>query len=286
LAVLRKGAGTDYYENLIRFIQEARDAAVARSQTPKVLWVNFAHGEQDTGDGLSAADYKTGMNGLWTEFNTEVKTITGQTEDVIFIMQQTGRLKDGVMGGPAQATLELALEQPDKFRSIGPNFMLTDWADTQHLTARGYYRKAHAFAEACSDLLHFERVKVPPVAFVQAKKTAARTIDLVGHPHWGPVYADTSVVSDPGNYGIEVLSSGGSALLIESVTWVDNVVTVTMAADLAAGPSVRIAGSSGNSQQGPTTGARTPLRVAGDVNCMDGYAMGRYFHHQQLTVEE
>jgi hypothetical protein len=91
------------------------------NETPKVRAINFIHGETDAA--FARTDYKANMLQFYTDINSDIKSITGQIEDIIILCSQQ-RAYD--MADPAGATdvqiLQLALENPDKFVCVTPAY--------------------------------------------------------------------------------------------------------------------------------------------------------------------
>ncbi|MDQ1150148.1 hypothetical protein QE382_002132 [Sphingobacterium zeae] len=84
--------GTQSYINIIKAVTKAKQIANALGQTFGVPFLFWAQGEADRGQEKNW--YYTRLKQLFEDFNTDIKAITGQTDDVKFITYQTSPWKE------------------------------------------------------------------------------------------------------------------------------------------------------------------------------------------------
>lgn len=198
--------------------------------------------------------------------------------------------------GPPLAQLQLALNDPD-FICPGPKYMYDYAVDGLHL-------QSHSSANiGYKHMLFLNRKKQGldyKPAYVTSASISGAVITLNVHVLTAPLVIDTSLVSDPGNYGIVWNQVGGTARSIQSVSVSGTTITVTLDGDpgmftdgvtdengfVMSGTFIGIAdrGVSGNAG-GRTTGPRTCIRdsfVAVDPLGQDCH---NYLCHQQVAIK-
>lgn len=138
LTIAELSKGTASYNRLINDIIGGFVLATNLNKTYKVLAVTFSQGEQDY---INTTEYNTYKNSLITlknNINTDVKEITGQVEDVKFIIYQTSTIND-LADTPeiAYAQFDTALEEENIYMAI-PTYQFS-YNDNYHLTS--FYSK-------------------------------------------------------------------------------------------------------------------------------------------------
>lgn len=79
--------GTTPYADMIECVTKAKEFANKEGKTFGVTFMNWYHGESDINE--TKLWYYTEMSQLFIDINTDVKAITGQTEDIEFFTYQT-----------------------------------------------------------------------------------------------------------------------------------------------------------------------------------------------------
>ena len=107
----------------------------------------MTHGETDTGN----AKYEDQLHELWRDYNTDVKAITGQREDVLMIVSQ-----HNCLGEYSASTLAQWKAGEDYAQAIvcsGPKYQYPYAGDDLHLNADGYRQLGEKYGQ-----VYFERV--------------------------------------------------------------------------------------------------------------------------------
>lgn len=110
---LRKG--TVPYANSIRAVKHAKEICNRLGWNYKVFAVAVVHGEADTDAGISAADYAVYMYQWQNDYDSDIKAITGQVENVQMFMSQTASSSkyNKTYGTVANGTFLAAVNDPD-----------------------------------------------------------------------------------------------------------------------------------------------------------------------------
>ena len=135
---LMKGAPQNYYNRYLTGLQGIKDAADALGYTVNLVATVFMQGE-DNYISTSYAAYKSSLSTLMQDLNNDGKAITGQMNDVLQVIYQTGgqytRDKDNVDIGRAQ--IDYVVETKNA-RFCGPYSPLPTPTTTTHLLANSY----------------------------------------------------------------------------------------------------------------------------------------------------
>lgn len=226
-----------------------------------IPWLDWIQGEQDVTIGTSLTSYYNTMVNGRLALRNHIRTTTSKpTAELPIIMSQVAQgLGNAAPTPTALAQRKLYLDDPMFLMTI-PRYQLpVNTGYAPHLTGRWYKTlgEYHAYAAA---VLMYEKRKIKPVDV----KRAWRDGNFVVLEFWaerGPLVFDTSAVTDPGNYGFQLVDSTGAALAIDQpVTFGGRYVKFKCTARApVAGDKVWIGGG-GTSTAGPTTGPRCCLR--------------------------
>jgi hypothetical protein len=161
-----------------------------------------------------------------------------------------------------QAQIEAHRSNHGKVILVGPKYNLEYAPDGVHLTANGYRHMGEYYAKVYRRVVLEGRVWEP--VRPRAITRAGAVITVRFYVPVPPLVFDTSAVSNPQNYGFQVVEGAGNVSVPITRVQVSgpDTVTITLArAPTAANPRVRYAftGIRGN-PAGPTTGARGNLR--------------------------
>jgi hypothetical protein len=196
--------GTQPYRNLLT--QVSRAVAVAAPNVVNVRGVAFIHGESDFLAGTSKAVYEADLANLQSDLNVDIKAITRQTSDVVLFTDQMESYTAAVFAHRAAATsviplaqLNTSVEHPGKVILVTPKYILDYVRDGVHLTATSEEILGEFYAKAYVSTIIEGRPWEPlrPVDVSISGKQV--TIDY--HVPAAPLVLDTSLVSNPGNYG-------------------------------------------------------------------------------------
>ncbi len=112
--------GTTEYNYIINAVTSAKTLANQQGKTFAFRVINFVQGESDRFD--TKQQYYDKAEQLFIDFNTDIKAITGQSEDIIFIIHQTSPWLGVDLGSGAmtqinvqEAQVQLAIDLPNVY---------------------------------------------------------------------------------------------------------------------------------------------------------------------------
>jgi hypothetical protein len=233
--------------------------AAAQGKTYGIGAIFLTHGETDAGN----AGYEDAMLKLYSDYNADLKAITGQEQSIpLFTSQQHG-IYMYVQGTTAASNIntsttlqwKASLDHPNEIVCVGPKYQYPYYTDYLHLVALGYELMGEKYAQAYYErvVLGHEWKPLQPLANTVARSGRNITVDFyVPKPPlaWDdalpkPHQTDLAVWKD--GRGFEVRSSDRTPLAIESVTLVDaDTVQITLTADVPVGAILGYAATNGN----------------------------------------
>ncbi len=274
--------GTRPYETGMAQVTAARDLARKLGKSYVVRAVTNVHGESDHAE--KSARYEADLREWQADYERDVQAITGQTEPVpMFITQISSWTR--MMGGTETsaipgAQLAAHLAAPGKVVLVGPKYHLSYAKDGVHLTSQGYRHMGEDYAKAYRrEILEGKRWE-PLRPLVVTRDGPAITIKLaVPSP---PLALDTTLVTDPGNFGFEYTdtSSVSPAIARVDITAPDTVVVTLDAVPTGQDRRIRYAytGTRG-ARSGPTSGARGNLRDSDATRSRTGHHLYNWCIH-------
>lgn len=237
----------------VRAIKRLADAA---SKTYGVGGIFLTHGESDAG----AANYGTLMLQLWTDYNADIKAITGQTQSIpLFTNQQHGifqyAMNPSIRNIDTSTRLQwtASVDNPDAIVCVGPKYQYPYAADYLHMVPVGYEMMGEKYAQAYYQHVVEGRPWKPlaPVPSTVARAGNVITVDFevpVPPLAWDdalPQPHTTDLVEWAQGRGFEV-RMGTTRLTIESVALVDaDTVSITVTGDVPAGATLGYAATAG-----------------------------------------
>jgi hypothetical protein len=210
--------------------------AAAESKTYGMGAIIITHGESDEGRGQYEAD----LVALWSDYNADVKAITGQTATFPMLVSQQHAVPSAGVSTSAQAQWNIGKNNRGNIICSGPKYQYPYAADAVHMTGLGYDLLGEKYGE-----VFFERVVLGidwrPLEPARAVRAGARAVTVEFHVPVPPLVWDEALPPAHPNTpewasgrGFE-LSSGGTRISIESVEIAGAAVTINVAADLPAG---------------------------------------------------
>jgi hypothetical protein len=151
ISYLRKGAvqsgvnGRAFQATLIETQAIARLAAAA-GKTYGVGAITIVHGESDAGN----TKYEANLVQLWSDYNTDLPAITGQTQGIPMLVSQQNSTNDHSASMLAQ--WQIGIDHPGDIVCVGPKYQYQS-SDGTHLTTDGYRLLGEKFGQ-----VFFERV--------------------------------------------------------------------------------------------------------------------------------
>jgi hypothetical protein len=250
--------GTASWTKMLNQVQGIKNIANAAGKTCKVELYSWTHGESNITN--TAAEYKALLIQLSSDMNADLSAITGQTELIKVVFYQLS-IYSGV--NIQQAFFELFQEMPDRFFLSGPTYQYA-W-HTENLGAH-FLNGQESFKYGLTSGYVNKRVSkdnfawkpLYPVKFTYQ----SNVIEIDFFVPEGKLVLDTTVVTDPGNYGFNVFNASGTAVGITSVAIArPNTIRLICSGNITAGFKVSYASKNGTvDTNGRTTGSRGCLR--------------------------
>lgn len=264
--------GTAPYANGLAQVTKGRQISTAAGRSYVVGGILWVHGESD--ESANNANYAAGLKQLIDDYDADIRAITGQTGRVPFLFNQmSSHTRRGGHTVPviAPQQLQVAEEYADRgARLIGPLYPLPHIAaDGVHLTAESERR----LGEYAGKARHWE------VTGRVWKPLMPRSVQILGSSVYvqfivpvGPLVLDTTLVTDPGNYGFELLSDTNARTITGVTLAGPDTVRIDLSGAPSAGASIAYAWTGiANNNAGPTTGARGCLRDSDTTLPESGY---------------
>ena len=203
---------------------------------------------------------------VWqSDYQTDIKAITGQTGTIpMFVAQSSAwtapSYGDSWASSPFYALAD-SLSNPGRIILVTPEYFLPhNSADGVHLTPTAFHQLAEYFAKAYNKVILSGSAWSPLRPTTIALSGSVITVNFTGNV--GNLVLDTTLVSDPGNYGFTYSDSTSSAS-ISSVA-LTSATTVQVTLNQAPTGSSQMLGYANNGTLGnfggPTTGPRGCLR--------------------------
>ena len=204
----------------------------------------LTHGETDSGN----TGYEAAMVQLWSDYNNDLKSITGQADAIPMITSQQHSF--GFVAGQAQgaspATLaewKVGVDNPTSFVCAGPKYQYQYASDNIHLVTRGYELLGEKYGE-----VYVQRVVIGNPWQPLQPITATRSGNVVTvrfHIPVPPLAWDTTLPNPhqtaltqwAQGRGFE-LRTGANRLTISSVQIVNDTVRITATTTVPAGSTV------------------------------------------------
>nr|WP_322951520.1 sialate O-acetylesterase [Klebsiella quasipneumoniae] len=226
----------------------------AKSFISQVLcWLQ---GESDITAGTPASEYLLKLNQLIADYQKD----TGQGVPPVMVTYQTGshtKRAPYYSSGIPEVQLLAANINPNIFMACA-TYVFPYNSDGVHMPGNSYRWMGCYFGKAIFNILTKNDWKpLQPEAIYRN----GRVVTVAMHVPVLPLVLDTSMVTDPGDYGFEVWGGAdGARKTIQSVSVSGNRVTLVLDADPAQAVVVKYAQGTQGANAGPTTGARGNLR--------------------------
>lgn len=258
--------GGDIYTKLMAAIDRIIAISGTDGKPTSCSAFGWMQGESDYQANTPRQAYKTVLRALRLDWDADIKAKTGQAHDLRLIADQ---LSSHSFYGKATPSIALALlDAADEDACIDiacPTYQM-DYLDGVHFTGA-----SNKWCGAYIGLVH-KRIVIDGVVWRPLRPIRKITQDAVCIIEFDvptpPLVLDTTWVSNPGNYGFQLVDAAGAPLTISSVALLGKkTVKIVASATLPAGYMVRYAwGPGGTYNAGRTTGPRGNLRdSAGDT---------------------
>jgi hypothetical protein len=225
------------------------------SKTYGVGAIFLTHGESDAGN----PNYENDMLQLWSDYNADLRAITGQAEPIpLFTSQQHGIYLYAAGQEPRSidtSTLlqwRAGLDHPGEIVCTGPKYQYPYDADFLHLQPLGYELMGEKYAEIFYSHVLLGQLWQPLQPLQNTVTRNGRVITVDFHVPFPPLAWDEALPKPhqadltewAQGRGFEV-RTGNTRLTIESVALLDeDTVKITCAADVPAGATLGYAATS------------------------------------------
>jgi hypothetical protein len=225
--------------------------ATARGETYGIGAIFLTHGESDSGN----PQYEQQMLDLASDYNADLRAITGQTEPILLFTSQQHPygFSAGMRSGYSVATdaeWKIAVNHPDQAVCTGPKYQYPYFTDQLHLVSRGYDLLGEKYGE-----VYFQKVvlgndwkPLQPTNVERAGAVITVRFDSPVPPlAWDEAIAapfqGTLLTEWRNGRGFEV-RMGETPITINSVEIAGDTVQITCAADVPAGATLGYAATS------------------------------------------
>jgi hypothetical protein len=213
-------------------VQAIKRLAAAAGKTYGISAVVITHGETDSGN----TNYENELYRLWSDYNGDIKAITGQTQDIILFTNQQNSC-----GPNSFSTLvqwKAGLDYPGKIICAGPKYQYPYAGDGVHLVAEGYRQLGEKHGEVYYETVVLGR-NWQPLQPTSVVRTSSRTLTVNFHVPVAPLVWDTTLPAPnqsqtewANGKGFEVYTTSGTRVTISSVQISGSSVIITSASDL------------------------------------------------------
>lgn len=259
--------GTAPYNSLIASVSGGKSTAAASGWKYYVPALYIIHGESESGN-IADTTYAGYLLQWITDFTSDIMPITGQNQPPVLILSQMNRQKstnEGVTLGQV-----LAHDNNANIVLIGPKYQHT-YYDDAHMLAEGYVKQGEYGERASRHWLAGRKwAPLKPVTWVGSGNTVTIQFNntlVSGDTVAGPVGAlalDTTVVTNPGNYGFEYNDGAGNSVASVALGADGTSVVLTLSANYVPGATIQYAMQSvlnlNTMPTGQNTGSRGCLR--------------------------
>jgi hypothetical protein len=237
---VKKGVSGRSYEAAMIATKAIARLAKAAGKTYGVGAIIVTHGETDA----TNADYESELRQLWSDYNTDIRAITGQKQKIQMIVSQQNSCADRSASTLAQ--WKIGVDYPADFVCSGPKYQYPYAPDCIHLTADGYRELGEKYGQ-----IYYQRVILnknwQPLEPVSIERRG-RTITVQYHVPVPPLVWATnfelphqSSAEWKKGKGFEVCSAGGDKVAIASVVISGDTVVINCASDPGPGAQVSYA---------------------------------------------
>ena len=233
---LRKGAvdtgsmGRAYAATLFE-VSAIKRLAAESGKTYGVGAITITHGERDSGN----TNYENELHTLWSNYNTDLKAITGQSQSIPLFVAQMHSCGASGTSAALLAQWRANKDYPDDIITI-PNYQNNYAPDAVHLTASGYRQLGEQYARVYYNKLVLDS-DWQPLKPTNVKRDG-RVITVDFHVPTAPLVWDTKLPAPNQNVsqwkngkGFEVYTQSGK-IAISSVEISGSSVKITCASDL------------------------------------------------------
>ncbi len=205
--------GTAPYSNGITYITTADTIADTLSRTFKIDAVVNLHGPADR---TRANEYEGYLNEWQSDYETDIKTVTGQTGNIpMFIDQSSNFTAYGTATSDLVIAQLAASENNSDIYMVGPKYQFDFGSDWVHLTNESYQLLGDYLGKALKRVLEDGESIVALTPAEQVRRGNVITVRF--NVPEAPLAFDTTNVLSKTNYGFEFYDDSGSTPAISNV---------------------------------------------------------------------
>ena len=202
--------GTTWYAKGMDQVQKSQAAAAAMGHDYKVVAVTTVHGESDHAGG-NGPHYVGYLKEWQSDYDTDVKALTGQTNDIpMFFCQMSSHTKYNSATSLVPAAQLWTAENSRWHTLVCPKYFLT-YSDGVHLTAQSYRHLGEYYGKALKRVLVDGGDWHPLTPTVITLDGTNITVGF--HVPAPPLMADTNAVLAQTNLGFEYADDASSAAI-------------------------------------------------------------------------
>ncbi|HEX3029222.1 MAG TPA: carbohydrate-binding protein [Clostridia bacterium] len=207
--------------------------AKAAGKTYGVGGITLIHGEND----FANTAYESNIRQLWSDYNQDIKAITGQTQKIpMFLVQQHSYVSSGTSVSTT-AQWRAGVDYPGDIICIGPNYQRIYATDHVHLTSVGYQQLGEKLGQVYYEkvVLGHDWKPLQPTSVTKSGRVITVNFNVPSAPLvWDstlPAPNQSSQTEWKNGKGFEV-TANGSRITISSVEISGSSVKITCASDL------------------------------------------------------
>ncbi len=127
-----------YYRRLLESVRRGKDFAMVAGKSYSVPILAYIQGENTADKTNSVATFYGKLEALFTSLNTDIKAITGQTEDVQFLLYQIASYSHNPPAGTGVPLAQLKIAQDKANVHFGCAMYQMEYSDALHGTSNTY----------------------------------------------------------------------------------------------------------------------------------------------------
>lgn len=251
--------GTAIYDVGVAQSKAYRDYASAAGKSCLTQFVLWVQGETDISNGLSGDEYINRLSKLIADYQTDINQ---DLAPIMLTYQTASHTKRWPTYSPEIPYAQLKAANLNRsIKMACATYVMPYNSDGIHMPPNSYRWLGAYFGKVMDWMLTSGRTDWKPVQ-PEAIYRNGRVITIKFHVPVKPLVFDTTLVTNPGNYGFKVFNSANVEQTISSVSIVNgDTVKIVLNAAPTSNVTVKYAQGTGNdTNAGPTTGARGNLR--------------------------
>lgn len=234
IAGIKKGGSVASYAGSIAEVTKFKQLFDALGYSYRVAAVLLTHGEQDMG----STTYGTDILQLQSDYDTDVRAITGQSNVIPIIATQPSsgypQPPVGLYNNIDNEILNTYVAYPNRVILAGSKLGLSYWSGDFHIDNQGSVDLGYLYSDFVLGVINGTPVSpLYPVSVSRSGTQVTVTLNrnvvlnpsLYGGTHGAGYYSGAWV----NGKGFEAIDGGGTPVVISSVTILNNIVTINCA---------------------------------------------------------